>query len=69
MDFKKENGQTVEEALEHFTHVGGNHFDPDHGHEFYGDTHLVKNTKEEEAKKGPLGLNWSLNLLSKGQIV
>ena len=67
MDFKRENGQTVEEALEHFAHVGGNHFDPDHGHEHVGDHHMVTKPKKEE-KKGPLGLNWPLKIFKNGQV-
>ena len=68
MDFKKENGQSVEEALAFFTEVGGSHFDPDHGHEEVGDIHLIQKPKVEE-KKGPLGLKWNLNLFKNGEIV
>ena len=52
MDFKKENGQSVDEALAHFTHVGENHFDPDHGHDHVGDHHLMDKPKKEEKNEG-----------------
>lgn len=65
LDFKRENGQTVEEALEHFAHVGGSHFDPDHGHEHVGDHHMISKPKQQE-KQGPLGLKWQLNLFKNG---
>jgi hypothetical protein len=29
----------------HFTHIGENHFDPDHGHEHAGDIHLMESKK------------------------
>ena len=51
LDYKKENNHTIEEALMHFTHIGENHFDPDHGHEHDGDHHLMQKKKEKESTK------------------
>lgn len=48
LDYKKENNQTIEEALDHFTFVGTKHYDPDHGFEQTGEDHLIKNKKEEK---------------------
>lgn len=68
MEFKRENKQTVEEALEHFAHVGENHFDPDHGHEHVGDHHMIQKPKKEEKKKKK-GLQWMLPLQVNGKNV
>lgn len=50
--------------MEHFTEVGGSHFDPDHGHEHVGDHHMIAKPKKEEKK----GLKFQFNLFSNGQI-
>lgn len=47
MAVKAEDGLSVEDALRHFTQVGGSHFDPDHGHEHLGNRHMMTNLKKE----------------------
>lgn len=47
----------------HFTHIGENHFDPDHGHEHAGDLHLMEN-KGKDSKK-PEKLKWMMPFFDK----
>ena len=65
LDFKRENGHSVKEALEHFAHVGEKHFDPDHGHEHVGDHHMIS-SKKDEKKKEPKVMTWPLPIFKNG---